>query len=79
MNTGAEACPQADPVALGSSGTKYWLVIWESANAPTGPHLRNSSRVSWERYGVELYLGARCSREGSPDMVEGSLLPARVE
>jgi len=79
MNTGVEACPQADPVALSSPRTKYRLVIRESANAATGPHLRNSSRVCWERYGVELYLGARCGREGLAGTVEGSLLPAPVE
>jgi len=80
MNTtGAEACLQADPVVLGSPGTKYQLVIRESANAATRSHLRNSSRVCWERYGAELYLGACCSREGSAGTVEGSLLLAPVE
>ena len=48
-------------------------MIWESANAATGPHLRNSSRVGWERNGAELYLGARCGREGLAGTVKGSL------
>jgi len=53
--------------------------VRKSANAATGPHLRNSSRVCWERYGEELYLGARCGREGLAGTVEGSLSMTPVE
>jgi len=65
--------------SAGSPQTKYRLVIRESANAATEPHLRNSSRVCWERYGAELYLGVRCGQEGLAGTVQGSLLLAPVE